>query len=131
MRPTSTFFRTDKTFHQIVVLEYHRHRPQTTTDALGIKLVAVDGDLASVRMHQPVDAAEQRRLAGSAWAKDHQEFTGLHRQVDALQHRPAAVRFLQTFDRDHCESLPDVAQRRYFILVRSSFSTFAVSRMTS
>jgi hypothetical protein len=114
-----------------VLLEDHRHWPKTAADALDIKFVAVDRDFAGVRVHQAVDTAEQRRFAGSAGAEDHQELTRLHRQVDALQHRPAAVGFLETFDRDHCESLRDVAQPHYFILVRSSFSTFAVSRMTS
>jgi hypothetical protein len=55
---------------------------------------------------------------------------GFDRQVDALQDGAAGIGLLQAFDLDHDGSFL-LALGDYFILTRSSFSTFAVSRMMS
>ena len=49
------------------------------------QLDAVDDDAASLVWFQPVDAPDQRRLAGARWATDHDPLAARHRQVDVAQ----------------------------------------------
>jgi hypothetical protein len=77
-------------FHQIVVLEDHRYG----TTALALSRVehrAVDHSPAGLRSHEAVDAAKERRLAGTAGAQHDEELAGSDRQVDALKHRLVRV----------------------------------------
>src|SRR5262245_34066409 len=58
-------------------------------------------DLSGCRFDQPVDAAEQRRLAGAGRPDDGGDAGVGELQVDAAQHRPAGQVLLdQPFDRE-------------------------------
>jgi hypothetical protein len=107
--------------HHVVVLEDHRHLAPHAPQAGAARLDAraVDMDLALGGRAQAVDAAQQGGLAGARRAQHDQEFAGRHVEVDAAKGLEIAIALGQASDLDH------------FMPLRSSFSTRAVSRMTS
>ena len=123
MRPTSTFFSTRQPLHQVVLLEDHGDvaPEQAQVAGAGAERRALDDDLAAGRLGQPVDAAQQRRLAGARRAQHDDELAGPDRQRDVLQRLVGAVGLREAADLDH----------RYFCFLRSMLASLAVSRTTS
>src|SRR5208283_5216219 len=71
-------------------------------DALGVvrQLDAVDDDAAALPVLQPIDAAQQRRLAPARRAADDDALAAQNFQVDVTQHVEVAVPLVQTNDFD-------------------------------
>ncbi len=73
-------------------------------EALVVDIDAVDADAALVELGQPVDAAQQRRLAGARRADQADDFVVGHAEVDLVQHLALAVEFGELFDFDAMHS---------------------------
>jgi hypothetical protein len=58
--------------------------------AVVVERDALDADLARVMALQPVDAADQRRLARAGGAADHHALAAPHRQRHVVERREAA-----------------------------------------
>ena len=67
---------------------------------------AVDRELTALELFQPVDAAQERALARTAFADDGDDFAGCHFQVNALEHLVTAIGLAQAANvnnrRGHC-----------------------------
>ncbi|MOA43289.1 hypothetical protein D3C78_1654280 [compost metagenome] len=102
------------------MLEDHRHvAPHPAqAGAVAARHFAIHADLASRRLGQVVDAAQQGGLARSRGAQDHDELALGHAQTDVVQRHEVAVALGEVADLDH------------FIFLRSRLSSLAVSRMT-
>ena len=90
--------------HEVVLLEHHAdvapHRAQLAFLQAG-EVPAVEDDLARGRLDQPVDAADQRRLAGARRPDHRGDPAGGEIQRDAGEHRLAGdVRLDETADRE-------------------------------
>ncbi|MND87760.1 hypothetical protein D3C80_797680 [compost metagenome] len=77
-------------------IELLEHHADIAADVVGIGALlaerrAVDGDAAFLDFLQMVDAADQRRLAGSGWAAKHDMLAAPDFEVDPLQHLQVAV----------------------------------------
>ena len=94
---------------QIELLKHHADVAAHRDDLLGIlgQLDAVDDDAAALPVLQPVDAAEQRRLAAAGRAADDDALAARDLQIDVAQHVEFAVPFVQADDFDR-----HVRQRR-------------------
>ena len=108
-----------------------RARPLASPASLGMVLLAVDHDRVRVGAHEAVDAAEHRRLAGAAWAQHDEKFARPNREVDAVEDRCARRRTCLSPSIVIIRASRAFAPSAHFIFDRSSFSAFAVSRMTS
>ncbi|MNY21296.1 hypothetical protein D3C86_1548300 [compost metagenome] len=80
-------------------LEHHRRFvtaefPQRRS-AHAANVLAVVENLTCGRVDQPVDVADQRRLAGTGKPHDHHHAAGRHRDVDVLQAEHVAVFFVE------------------------------------
>ena len=77
---------------QAAALGHERH---AQLDAVGgvhrADRLAVEGHLAGLRLHQPGDGLEQRRLAGAVGADERHHLAGLHAQRHALQRAHAGA----------------------------------------
>src|SRR5699024_7330806 len=62
---------------------------------------AIHGNFAFFERHQPIDALDQRTLAGTRGSTDDYDFTLLHRQRTVLKHRIAAVILVYVIEDDH------------------------------
>ncbi len=87
---------------QIEVLKHHADVAAHREDALGIvvELDAVDDDAAALPILQPVDAAQQRRLAAARRPADDDALAARDREIDVAQDVKVAVPFLQAGDFD-------------------------------
>ena len=83
-------------------------------------LAAFDEDFAGIRPLQPVEAADQRRLAGAAAADDAEDFALAHAQRDAVQRRRRAEPAL------HVDQAHDIFGR----LVRMRAAAISAAEMT-
>jgi len=63
-----------------------------------LQLLAVEQDLAGVRLFQQVYAAQKGALAGTARADDADHVARFRRQRDALEHLVATVALVQVLD---------------------------------
>src|SRR5438094_1705700 len=84
-----------------VGLEYHRHAALRWRP-IGDPLTA-DEDLAAIRMFQPGNDSQERRLAATGGPDDHQELAVGDLQVDVGDGRATAEAFgdADQFDRGH------------------------------
>ncbi len=82
---------------QIELLKHHADVAAHRDDLLRVigQLDAVDDDAAALPVFQPVDAAQQRRLAAAGRAADDDALAARHRQIDVAQHVKLAVPFVQ------------------------------------
>ena len=94
---------------QVEGLEHHTDLSSDDIDVFGIVIDghAIDDHAAPLEALEPVDAADQRRLAGARWPADHDPLARAHRQVDVLEHLMSPVGFAQFLDADdlprfHC-----------------------------
>ncbi len=75
-----------------------RLAPPGASCRLVADLLAVDGDRATLKLLQHVDAAKHRRLARAAGAYDADHLPLAHRAIDPLQHLDCAVAFVKIAD---------------------------------
>ena len=89
-------------------------------DVVG-QLDAVDNDAAGVVLFQPVDAADQCRLAGTRWPHYDNHFLSADVQVDIFESLEVAKELV---DAQHLDDdvTPDLASRRRIHCFASSFS---------
>src|SRR6056297_1735423 len=77
------------------MLEHHRHllAPQSAqvTLAIGQNILAIEQDLPRRRLDQPVDVADQRRLARARQAHDHRDIAAAHVDIDVLKAQHVAM----------------------------------------
>src|SRR5690606_2960795 len=66
---------------------------------------AVDDDRALLDQLEPVDATDERALAGAAGSADHYHFASLNVQVDVLQDVQLAEPLVHTPELDHIDAL--------------------------
>ena len=64
-------------------------------------ILAVEDDLAAVRLFQPVQAAQERGFAAAGGADQHHAVAFVNGQVYAFQHLQTAVILFQSFNVDH------------------------------
>lgn len=94
---------------QVEVLEHEPGLLAQTADrallaaerAVGVDVDIADADLPGIGGFQQVQAAQEGGLARAAGADDGDDFTGLDRQVDALEHGLALELLGQAFYYDH------------------------------
>ena len=101
---------------QVEVLEHHADFAAHQLDVLDIvaQLDLVDDDLAALMLLQPVDTANQRRLAGARRAADDDALAFMDSQVDVLQDMELAIPFMDRVHTDHdlVENLHDLGHQR-------------------
>ena len=96
---------------QVEMLEHHRQARAHALQLAGVgglqravaaghqlQLLAVEQDLAGVRLFQQVDAAQEGALAGTARADDADHVARFRCQRDALEHLVATVALVQVLD---------------------------------
>jgi hypothetical protein len=73
---------------QVELLKHHPDLAPDLLDRLDVvgQRHAVDDDRAFLVLLQPVDAADQRRLARAGGTGDHDALAARHLEVDVLQH---------------------------------------------
>ena len=87
---------------QVELLEHHADFAAHLVDLLEVlgQFHAVDDDAAALPVLEPVDAAQQRRLAAARRAADHDALAAHDLQVDVAQHVKAAEPLVQADDLD-------------------------------
>jgi hypothetical protein len=87
---------------QVELLEHHADLAPHLVDRLEVlgQLDAVDDHPALLPILDPVDAAQQRRLAAARRTADHDALTAHDLQAHVAQHMEAAEPFIQTHDVD-------------------------------
>ena len=75
---------------------------------------STEEDLPAIRLRQSRDDAQKRRLSGSGWSEQRQEFSGLHRQIDIVERGRTCERLRHTGDADvdRLTLLSDAGHRR-------------------
>ena len=76
-------------------------RTFTIDGRVAIDLQALDADLAAVVAFQPVDTAQDGRLAGAGGADDADHLALLHGRRDALEHLVLAKALVDVGQLDH------------------------------
>src|SRR5947207_4562641 len=81
---------------QVEMLKHHADLAADVVDLLEIggKLDAVDDDPARLMLLEPVDAADQRRLAGTGRPADHDPLAARDIEVDVAEHVKVAKPFV-------------------------------------
>jgi len=87
---------------QVELLEYHADVAAHGVDRLDVvaQLDTVDGEAAGLMLLEPVDAADQRRLARARRAADHDALALAHLQPDVAQHVELAVPLVDVVEVD-------------------------------
>jgi hypothetical protein len=63
-----------------------KHKPDVTfAGGARQRIFAVELHLARIGPIQPGDDAQQRRLAGTRWSQERQQFAGAHFEIDAVE----------------------------------------------
>ena len=116
---------------EVELLEYHADMAADEVDigALGRDGLSVDGDVSSGRLFEPVDAAQERGLAGTGRSDDADDLARLDLEVDAVEDQVVAECLLELRDFDlgfrHQTCI-------LFSMVReTSMSTLVMSRNTT
>jgi hypothetical protein len=87
---------------QVEVLEHHANLGPDLVDVLQIRVEfdIVDDDVALLVLLQPVDTADQGRLAGTGRPADHDPLAPVDGQVDVAEHMELAIPFVHVVDLD-------------------------------
>ena len=86
-------------------------RSAVQVDALAGHHVAIEPDLAAFDRLQPVDAAQQRRLAAAGGPDEAHDLVLVHAQVDAAQDRGVPVGLGHILDVEECHVSPSLPSR--------------------
>src|SRR5438552_9498152 len=87
---------------QVEMLEYHADFAAHLIDALQVagELDAIDDDLSGLMLLEPVDAADERRLAGPRRAADDDPLTAIYGEIDIAQDVELAIPLVHGYDLD-------------------------------
>ncbi len=87
---------------QVEVLEHHADVAANLVDLLKIvrEFLAIDDDLAALVFFQPIDAADQRRLAGTGRTADDDPLAAHDLEVDVAQNVEVAIPLVHANDLD-------------------------------
>ena len=83
------------------MLEHHAHLLAHMVDVVVGDFLAVEDDVAAVRLFQPVQAAQERGFTAAGGAYQHNTVALVDRQINTLEHLQAAVVLFQSFNVDH------------------------------
>ena len=86
---------------QVEMLEHHAHLLAHMVNVVVGHGLAVEDDLAAVRLFQPVQAAQERGFSAAGGADQHHAVAFVNGQVYAFQHLQTAVILFQSFNVDH------------------------------
>ena len=86
---------------QVEMLEHHAHLLAHMVNVVVGDFLAVEDDMAAVRLLQTVQAAQERGFSAARGADQHNAVALVDGQVHALEHLQAAVVLLQSFNVYH------------------------------
>ena len=86
---------------QVEMLEHHAHLLAHMVNVVVGDFLAVEDDMAAVRLLQTVQAAQKRGFSAARGADQHNAVALVDGQVHALEHLQAAVVLLQSFNVYH------------------------------